>query len=123
MWYFPTLFGTGVEGGLAWHDMGDEDLYRCAESRDPLEQEERVDAPNQKLDDLWAIPLHLERWELRLREWRRCLRKYRCLLKQVEDWLAAGEIRHLLRDVLSAYRKKRMEDMRRSGPRSVRQYV
>ena len=38
-----------------------------------LEQEERVDAPNQKLDDLWPIPLNLERSELRLRDWRRYL--------------------------------------------------
>ena len=50
---------------------------------DWLKQEERVDTPNQKLDDLWAIPLNLERGELRLREWRRYLRKYRRLLKQV----------------------------------------
>ena len=31
-----------------------------------LEQEERVDAPNQTLNDLWSIPLNLERGELRL---------------------------------------------------------
>ena len=37
---------------------------------DWLEQQERVDTPNQKLDDLWAIPLSFERGELRLREWR-----------------------------------------------------
>ena len=53
---------------------------------DWLEQEERVDTPNQKLDDSWAIPLNLERGELRLREWRRYHRKYRRLLKQVEGW-------------------------------------
>ena len=35
---------------------------------DCLEQEERVDTPNQKLDDLWAIPLNLKRGEWRLRE-------------------------------------------------------
>ena len=31
-----------------------------------LENEERVDAPNQKLEDLWSIPLPLERGELRV---------------------------------------------------------
>ena len=30
------------------------------------EQEERLDTPNQHLDDLWAILLHLEHGELRL---------------------------------------------------------
>ena len=33
-----------------------------------LEDEDRVDAPNQKLEDLWSIPLPLERGELRVRE-------------------------------------------------------
>ena len=41
-----------------------------------LEDEERVDAPNQKLEDLWSIPLPLERGELRDREWNRYIRKY-----------------------------------------------
>ena len=81
---------------------------------DSLEQEERVDAPNQKLDDLWSIyiyiPLYLERGELRLRDWRRYLQKYCRLLKQVEDWSESSEIRHLLRDVLPSYWKKRVED-------------
>ena len=36
-----------------------------------LEDEERVDAPNQKLEDLWSIPLQLDRGELRVREWNR----------------------------------------------------
>ena len=31
-----------------------------------LEDEERADAPNQKLEDLWSIPLPLERLELRV---------------------------------------------------------
>ena len=48
--------------------------------------------------------------ELRLREWRRYPRKYRSLLTQVEDWSDSGEICHLLRDVLPAYWKKRVED-------------
>ena len=33
-----------------------------------LEDGERVDAPNQKLEDFWSIPLPLERGELRVRE-------------------------------------------------------
>ena len=33
-----------------------------------LQDEERPDAPNQKLEDLWSIPLPLERGELRVRE-------------------------------------------------------
>ena len=77
---------------------------------DWLEQEERVDIPNLKPDDLWAILLHLERGELRLREWRRYLRKYRRLLRQVEDWSESGEICHLLRDVLPAFWKKGVEE-------------
>ena len=36
-----------------------------------LEDEERVGGPNQKLEDLWSIPLPLERGELRVREWNR----------------------------------------------------
>ena len=36
-----------------------------------LEDEERVDAPNQKLEDLWSIPLPLKRGEPRVREWNR----------------------------------------------------
>ena len=51
-----------------------------------LEDKERVDAPNQKLEDLWSIPLPLERGELRVREWNRYIRKYRGSLKLVEDW-------------------------------------
>ena len=77
---------------------------------DWLEQEERVDAPNQRVDDLWSIPLNLERGELRLRDWRRYLRRYRQLLKQVENWSQSSEIRHLLHDVLPTYSKKSLED-------------
>ena len=86
----------------------------CTEEQclDWLEQEERLDTPNQKVHDLWAIPLNLERGELRLREWRRYLRRYRRLLKQVEDWVESGEVRHLLRDVLPAYWKKRVSKKR-----------
>ena len=66
--------------------------------------------PNQKLDDLWAIPLKKERGELRLREWRRYSRNYRQHLKQVEDLSESGGIGQLLRDVLPAYWNKRVED-------------
>ena len=62
-----------------------------------LEDEERVDAPNQKLEDLWFIPLPLERGELRVWEWNRYIRKYQRSLKLVEDWNEASEIRHLLK--------------------------
>ena len=75
-----------------------------------LEDEERVDAPNQKLEDLWSIPLPLERGELRVREWNRYVRKYRRSLKLVEDWNEASEIRHLLKDVLPGHWKRRVED-------------
>ena len=75
-----------------------------------LEDEERVDAPNQKLEDLWSILLPLERGELRVREWNRYIRKYRRSLKLVEDWNEASEIRHLLKDVLPGHWKRRVED-------------
>ena len=72
--------------------------------------EERVDAPNQKLEDLWSIPLPLDCGELRVREWNRYLRKYRRCLKVVKDWNEASEIRHLLKDVLPGNWKRRVED-------------
>ena len=75
-----------------------------------LEDEERVDAPNQKLEELWSIPLPLERGELRVWEWNRYIRKYRRSLKLVEDWNEASEIRHLLKDVLPGHWKRRVED-------------
>ena len=75
-----------------------------------LEDEARVDAPNQKLEDLWSIPLLLERGELRVREWNRYIRKYRRSLKLVEDWNEASEIHHLLKDVLPSHWKRRVED-------------
>ena len=75
-----------------------------------FKDEERVDAPNQKLEDLWSIPLPLDRGELRVREWNRYLRKYRRSLKLVEDWNEASEIRHLLKDVLPGHWKRRVED-------------
>ena len=74
------------------------------------EDEERVDAPNQKLEDLWSIPLPLERGELRVREWNRYLRNYRRSLKLVEDWNESSEICHLLKDVLPGHWKKKVED-------------
>ena len=75
-----------------------------------LEDEERVDAPNQKLGDLWSIPLQLDRGELRVREWNRYLRKYRRSLKLVEDWNESSEMRHLLNYVLPGHWKRRVED-------------
>ena len=75
-----------------------------------LEDEERVDAPKQKLEDLWSILLPLERGELRVREWNWYIRKYRRSLKLVEDWNEASEIRHLLKDVLPGHWKRRVED-------------
>ena len=75
-----------------------------------LDDEERVDAPNQKLEDLWSIPLPLDRGELRVREWNRSLRKYRRSLKLVEDRNESSEIRHLLKDVLPGHWKRRVED-------------
>ena len=78
-----------------------------------LEDEERVDVPNQKLEDLWSIPLPLERGELRVREWNRYIRKYRRSLKLVKDWNEASGIRHLLKDVLPGHWKRRVEDEER----------
>ena len=75
-----------------------------------LEDEERVDAPNQKLEDLWSIPLPLERGELRVQEWNRYIRKYQRSLKLVEDWNEASEIRHLRKEVLPGHWKRRVED-------------
>ena len=75
-----------------------------------LEDEERVDAPNQILEDLWSIPLPLELGELRVREWNWYIRKYRRSLKLVKDWNEASEIRHLLKDVLPGHWKRRVED-------------
>ena len=75
-----------------------------------LEDEERVDAPNQKLEDLWSIPLPLECEELRVQEWNRYIRKYRRSLKLVEDWNGSSEIQTLLKDVLPGHWKKRVED-------------
>ena len=57
-----------------------------------LEDEERVDAPNQKSEDLWFIPLPLERGELRVREWNRYICKYRRSLKLVEEWNGISRI-------------------------------
>ena len=75
-----------------------------------LEDEERVDACNQKLEDLCSIPLPLERGESRVREWNRYIRKYRRSLKLVEDWNEASKIRHLLKNVLPGLWKRIVED-------------
>ena len=45
-----------------------------------------MDTPNQKLEDLWSIPLQLDRGELLVREWNRYLRKYRRSLKLTYDF-------------------------------------
>ena len=87
-----------------------------------LGDEERVDALNQKLEDLWSIPLPLERGELRVQEWNRYIRKNRRSLKLVEDWNEASEIRHLLKDVLPGHWKRRVENSRRREQRSVWPY-
>ena len=75
-----------------------------------LEDEKRVDAPNQRLEDLWSILLPLERGELRVREWNRYIRKSRRSLKLLEDWNESSEIRHLLKDVLPGHWKKKVGD-------------
>ena len=63
---------------------------------DWLEDEESVDAPNQKTDDLWNIPFKFERGELRLKAWCYYLRKYPRNLRMVKDWNVSSEIPHLL---------------------------
>ena len=73
-----------------------------------LDDEERLDALNQKLEDLWSTPLPLERGELRVREWNRYICKYRRSLKLVEDWNESSEIGHLLKDVLPGHWKKKV---------------
>ena len=75
-----------------------------------LQDKERVGAPNQRLEDLWSIPLPLEPGDLRVREWNRYIRKYRRSLKLVEDWIEASGICHLLKDVLPGHWKRRVED-------------
>ena len=80
-----------------------------------LEEEERVDAPNQKLKDLCSIPLPLEHGELRVREWNWYIRKYRTSLKLVEDWNESTKIRHLLKDVLPRHWRRRVEDEEKKG--------
>ena len=87
-----------------------------------LEDEERVDAPNQALEDLWSIPLPPERGELRVREWNRYIRKYQRSLKLVEDWNEASQIRHLLKDVLPATGRGEWRTRKRGEQRSAWPY-
>ena len=115
---FPHLLASELKADLR-DQIREKRIITEERCRDWLEQEERVDAPNQKMDDLWSIPLNLERGELRLRDWRRYLRKYRQLLKQVEDWSESSEIRHLLRDLLPSYWRKRVEDEEKKRARSI----
>ena len=69
---FPHRLAPELKADL--RDADQEKRIRTAEQcLDWLEQEERVDTPNQKLNDIWVIPLNLERGELRLRGWRRYL--------------------------------------------------
>ena len=75
-----------------------------------LEDEESMDASNQKVDDLWNTPWELERGELRLGAWRNYLRKYGWKLRMAEDWNESVEIRHLLKDVVPNGWKKKVED-------------
>ena len=92
---FPHRLAPELKADLR-DTIGEKGIRTEEQCLDWLEQEERLDTRNGKLDDLWAIPLNLERGELRLREWRIYLEKYRRLLKQVEDWSEPGEIGHLL---------------------------
>ena len=78
-----------------------------------------MDAPNQKLEDLWSIPLPLERGDFRVREWNRYICKYRRTLKLVEDWNESSEIRHLLKDVLPGHWKKKVEDEERKRAKKL----
>ena len=80
------------------------------ECGDWLGDEESVDAPNQNMDNLWNIPLDLEREEFCLAAWRNYLRKYQQKLWMVEDSNESAEIWHLLKDVLLNYWKKKFED-------------
>ena len=106
---FPHRLAQGLKEEL--RDQIREGLIRTEQAcLQWLEDEERVDAPNQKLEDLWSIPLQLDGGELRVREWNWYLRKYRRSLKLVEDWNESSEIRHLLKDVLPGHWKRRVED-------------
>ena len=69
---FPHRLASELKAGLR-DQIGQKRISAVEQCLDWLEQEERVDAPNQKLDDLWSVPLNLERGELRLRDWRRYL--------------------------------------------------
>ena len=97
------VFNEDESGMFIDFDIGSLKIYvlratkTCAKSRGYLE-------------DLWSIPLPLERGELRVREWNRYIRKYRRSLKLVEDWNEASEIRHLLKDVLPGHWKRRVQD-------------
>ena len=106
---FPHCLASELTADLP-DQIRDKRIITEEQCLDWLEQEERFDAQNQKLDDLPSIPFILEHGEQRFRDWRSYLRKYCWLLKQVEDWSESSEICHLLRDVLPSYWKKRVED-------------
>ena len=107
-WTFPHRLAQDLKEEL--RDQIREGLFQTEQAcLKWLEDEERVDAPEQKLEDLWSIPLPLERGELRVPEWNRYIRKYRRSLKLVEDWNEASEIRHLLKHVFPGHWKRRVE--------------
>ena len=108
-WTFPHRLAQDLKEEL--RDQIREGLIQTEQAcLEWLEDEEQVDAPSQKLEDLWSIPLPLERGELRIQEQNRYIRKYRRSLKLVEDWNEPSEIRHLLKDVLPGHWKRRVED-------------
>ena len=91
VWTFPNRLAQDLKGEL--RDQIREGLIQTEQAcLQWLEDEERVDAPNQKVEDLWSIPLPLERVELRVREWNRYIRKYRRSLKLVDDWNESSQI-------------------------------
>ena len=91
----------------------------CGEVKcvDWLENEESLNASNQKMDDLWHIPLELERGDLSLAAGRNYRRKYRRKFSMVEDWNESPEIWHLLKDVLPNHWKTRLRTEQRGVPR------
>ena len=57
---FPHRFAPQLKAELC-DAIGEKRICTAEQCLDWLEQEEREDTPNHKLDDLWAIPLNLER--------------------------------------------------------------
>ena len=61
---FPHRLASEVKANLR-DQMQENRIIFEEQCPDWLEQEERVDAPNQKMDDPWSIPLNLKHGELR----------------------------------------------------------